>query len=44
MALELRLAIEKRTGLDIPFTAMAGGRSVRDLVERVLAALAMQSA
>jgi len=42
MALELRLAIEKRTGLDIPFTAMAGGRSVRDLVERVLAALAMQ--
>jgi len=39
MALELRLAIEKRTGLDMPLTAMAGGRSLRDLVERVLAAL-----
>jgi len=39
MALELRLAIEKRTGLDMPLTAMAGGRSVRDLVERVISAL-----
>jgi acyl carrier protein len=38
MALELRLMLEKRTGLDIPMLALGGGRSVQELVSRMLAA------
>lgn len=36
MALELRLMLEKRTGLEIPMLALGGGRSVQELVSRML--------
>ncbi len=38
MALELRLGIEKRTGIELPVMSLSGGRSVTDLVERVVSA------
>ncbi|MFN3449725.1 MAG: beta-ketoacyl reductase, partial [Roseococcus sp.] len=37
MALELRLMLEKRTGLELPMLALGGGRSVQELVSRMLA-------
>jgi len=37
MALELRLGIEKRTGIELPLTTMGGNRSIRDLVARIVA-------
>jgi phthiocerol/phenolphthiocerol synthesis type-I polyketide synthase C len=40
MALELRLAVEKRTGLEMTMTMIGGSRSVRDLVGRIVATLA----
>jgi phthiocerol/phenolphthiocerol synthesis type-I polyketide synthase C len=40
MALELRLGVEKRTGLEMPMTMIGGSRSVRDLVGRIVATLA----
>jgi acyl transferase domain-containing protein/NADPH:quinone reductase-like Zn-dependent oxidoreductase/acyl carrier protein len=40
MALELRLAVEKRTGLEMTMTMIGGSRSVRDLVGRIVASLA----
>jgi len=36
MALELRLGIERRTGVELPMTTMLGGRSVRDLADRMI--------
>ena len=39
MALELRLGVEKRTGLEMPMTMIGGTRSVRDLVARMNASL-----
>ncbi|MBX9750975.1 MAG: SDR family NAD(P)-dependent oxidoreductase [Roseococcus sp.] len=39
MALELRLAVEKRTGLEMTMTMVGGSRSVRDLVGRIAATL-----
>ncbi|MCA3297787.1 MAG: SDR family NAD(P)-dependent oxidoreductase [Roseomonas sp.] len=40
MALELRLAVEKRTGLEMTMTMIGGSRSVRDLVGRIVTTLA----
>ncbi|MEI6160023.1 MAG: type I polyketide synthase, partial [Roseococcus sp.] len=39
MALELRLGVEKRTGLEMPMTTVGGSRSARDLVGRIAANL-----
>lgn len=42
MALELRLGVEKRTGMELPLTTMGGNRSIRDLVTRIVGALDAQ--
>jgi NADPH:quinone reductase-like Zn-dependent oxidoreductase/acyl carrier protein len=42
MALELRLGVEKRTGVELPLTTMAGNRSIRDLVTRIVGSLDAQ--
>lgn len=42
MALELRLGVEKRTGVELPLTTMGGNRSIRDLVGRIVGTLAAQ--
>ncbi len=42
MALELRLGVEKRTGVELPLTTMAGNRSIRDLVTRIVGSLHAQ--
>ena len=39
MALELRLAVEKRCGVEMTMTMIGGSRSVRDLVGRIVASL-----
>ncbi len=39
MALELRLGVEKQTGLEMPMTMIGGSRSVRDLAARLIAGL-----
>lgn len=43
MALELRLGVEKRIGLEMPVTMIGGSRSVRDLVGRIVGTLASQA-
>jgi acyl transferase domain-containing protein/NADPH:quinone reductase-like Zn-dependent oxidoreductase/acyl carrier protein len=42
MALELRLGVEKRTGIELPLTTMGGNRSIRDLVGRIVGTMAAQ--
>ncbi len=42
MALELRLGVEKRTGIELPLTTMGGNRSIRDLVGRIVGTLSAQ--
>ncbi|MBS7791179.1 SDR family NAD(P)-dependent oxidoreductase [Roseococcus sp. SDR] len=42
MALELRLGVEKRTGVELPLTTMGGNRSIRDLVGRIVGTLSAQ--
>ena len=42
MALELRLGVEKRTGVELPLTTMGGNRSIRDLVGRIVGTISAQ--